>query len=128
MYKNLAIPLLAVVFALAGCARTEPVHNISETVSLQYSNEQLKEAIVQAGLSRQWVMTPAGPGVINGMISQRGHTANIRVTYSSGSYSINYVSSSNLKAKRGEIHRNYNRWVTNLDQDIKLRLASLAAK
>ncbi|MGB9098700.1 hypothetical protein [Erwinia sp.] len=128
MVKIRVIPALIVVFALAGCSRTEPVQNINETVSLQYSNEQLKEAILQAGLSRQWVMTPAGPGVINGMLSQRGHTATIRVTYSNGSYSINYVSSSNLKAKRGRIHRNYNHWVANLDQDIKLRLASQAAK
>lgn len=128
MYTNRVIPALAIVFALAGCARTEPVHNINETVSLQYSNEQLKDAIIQAGLSRQWVMTPAAPGVINGHLSQRGHTADIRVTYSSGSYSINYVSSSNLKARRGQIHKNYNQWVNNLDQDIKLRLASQAAK
>ncbi|KGT94265.1 lipoprotein [Erwinia typographi] len=127
MNKTRVISALTVIFALAGCARTEPVHNINETVSSHYSDEQMKSAIIQAGLSRQWVMKAEAPGVIAGHLSQRGHTVDIRVTYSASRYSINYVSSSNLLAENGQIHRNYNRWVNNLDQDIKLRLASQPA-
>lgn len=115
---------LAVVLALSGCARTEPVHNINETVSAQYSNDQIKNAILQAGLSRQWIMHEVEPGVISGHLAQRGHVADIRVTYTPGQYSINYIGSQNLLAENGQIHRNYNRWVMNLDQDIKLRLAT----
>lgn len=128
MNKTRLLTALAMVFVLAGCARTEPVKNVVEPISAQYNSEQLQSAIIQAGLSRQWVMTPAGPGIIDGHLSQRGHTADIRVTYSPGQYSINYVRSSNLLAQGGQIHRNYNRWIANLDQDIKLRLASQAVK
>jgi hypothetical protein len=31
-------------------------------------------------------------------------------------------------ADKGEIHRGYNHWVNNLDNDIQIRLASSAAK
>ncbi|WP_034913971.1 MULTISPECIES: lipoprotein [Erwinia] len=112
------------IMALAGCARTEPVKNVKETVSAKYSGEQIKKAVTEAGLARQWVMQPAGPGVINGHLMQRGHRADIRVTYGTGQYAIDYVSSQNLLAENGQIHRNYNRWIANLDQDIQLRLAS----
>lgn len=128
MHMTRLISALAVVFLLAGCTRTEPVKNINETLSASYSSEEMQSAIIQAGLSRHWVMTPAGPGVINGHLSQRGHTADIRVTYSPGQYSINYLHSTNLLAKGNVIHRNYNSWIANLDQDIKLRLAAQEIK
>jgi len=115
---------LLCAFALAGCARTEPVKNINQTLNTHYSDSQLQTAILDAGRARQWVMQPQQPGVINGRIIQRNHSADIRITYGANHYSINYVGSNNLMAAPGEIHRNYNRWVNNLDKDIQLRLAS----
>jgi hypothetical protein len=35
--------------------------------------------------------------VPNGLLAERGHTANIRITYTANSYRIDYVSSTNLK-------------------------------
>ncbi|MFZ2610310.1 MAG: hypothetical protein WAX32_04560, partial [Raoultella planticola] len=34
------------------------------------------------------------------------------------------VSSSNMLASGGKIHKNYNRWVHNLDKDIQVNLAA----
>lgn len=115
--------MLVVVLALTGCARTQPVHNINETLSVQYKPQQIKNAILQAGIGRGWGMTQTAPGVISGHLEERGHRADIRITYAASQYSINYVDSQNLLAKNGIIHRNYNRWVSKLDQDIKTRLA-----
>jgi len=119
---------LACVMALSGCARTEPVMTPHTTITTHNSEEQIKIAIMSAGLNRGWIMTSGGPGVINGRLSSRDHIANIRVNYTETSYTINYVGSSNLLAEKGEIHRNYNHWVNNLDKDIQLRLASGAVK
>jgi hypothetical protein len=36
---------------------------------------------VEAGAANHWVISPAGPGVMNGLLAERGHTANIRITF-----------------------------------------------
>ncbi|NEN67729.1 hypothetical protein G3W52_27560, partial [Escherichia coli] len=76
---------------------------------------------------RQWIMSDAGPGVIKGKLQNRDHVADIKINYSATSYSIVYVSSINLMAANGKIHRNYNRWVHNLDKDIQVTLAANTA-
>jgi len=115
-----------VVSTLTACSRTAPVLNIQHPIQAQYSNDQVRKAIIEAGLARKWVMTPVAPGVINGHLYQRGHSADIRIDYTATSYKISYIGSQNLLASGGKIHRNYNRWVNNLDEDIKLRLSAQA--
>lgn len=118
---------IAVAGALAGCARTAPVHNVNAPVSVGHTQEQVRAAILKAGQQRRWIMSEAGPGVIKGRMQSRGHTADIRITYSANNYAINYENSSNLKAQGGKIHKNYNRWVNNLDKQIQLNLSAGAA-
>lgn len=117
----------AVVGALAGCARTAPVEQVHSTVSAGHTETQVKNAILKAGLQRQWIMTEAGPGVIKGRLQARDHVAEVRIPYTATSYSIDYASSLNLMASGGKIHKNYNRWVHNLDQSIQLNLSAGAA-
>lgn len=128
MNKKTIFTLAVVAALLTGCARTAPIHNVNQTLTQRYTDNQMKLAIIEAGISRKWVMTPVSPGVINGRLAQRDFVANIRITYTSQNYRIDYVSSDNLKAEGGEIHNNYNRWIANLDQDIQLRLSALAAQ
>jgi len=122
------IAVIVAVASLAGCARTAPINNIDQPVIGHYSDNQMRQAIVEAGITRHWVMTPVAPGVINGRLVQRGHVANIRVDYTPSRYSIHYVSSENLLAADNEIHRNYNNWVTALNQDIQVRLSAQQLK
>lgn len=128
MKLNTILMLALTATLLTGCAGTAPIHNVNQSLSQRYTDNQMKVAIIEAGIGRKWVMTPVAPGILNGRLSQRGFTANIRVTYTDQSYSIQYVSSENLKAENGEIHGNYNRWINNLDQDIQLRLAAQSIK
>ena len=118
---------VAVVGALAGCARTAPIDQVHSTVSTGHTAEQVKTAILKAGQKRDWIMSEAGPGVIKGRLQARDHSVEIRIPYSATSYSINYESSMNLKAADGKIHKNYNRWVHNLDHDIQMNLSAGAA-
>lgn len=118
---------VAVVGALSGCARTAPIDQVHATVSTGHTAEQVKIAILKAGQKRDWIMSEAGPGVIKGRLQARDHSVEIRIPYSATSYSINYESSMNLKAADGKIHKNYNRWVHNLDHDIQMNLSGGAA-
>jgi hypothetical protein len=111
------------VALLTGCASTAPVMNVNQSVIGTHNDAQIRQAILYAGLNRGWIMNQVSDGVIDGKILLRGHQANIRVTYNANSYQINYVSSSNMDAKDGKIHSNYNRWVANLNKDIQMELA-----
>lgn len=118
------------VAALAGCAaleRTEPVRTPQTIITQHVTTEQVKDAIINAGQGRDWIMSVAGPGVINATQNIRKHSVTVRINYSERNYSINYVSSVNLLASDGEIHRSYNHWVNNLDKDIQKKLAVMAA-
>jgi hypothetical protein len=118
--------ILTGVFAamlVTGCAGTAPVKNVSQNIAGSHSNAQVRQAILSAGLNRGWIMNPTADGVIDGKILLRGHSADIRITYNTNSYQINYITSGNMDAKDGKIHPNYNRWVANLDKDIQLELA-----
>lgn len=115
----------AVVGALAGCvSRTAPIETVQNNVAPGHTEAQVRTAILKAGLNRQWMMTDGGPGVIKGRQQARDHSANIIVQYSSNSYIIKYDSSVNLMASGGQIHKNYNRWVHNLDKDIQVNLTT----
>lgn len=114
----------AIVGLLAGCARTAPVAQVSSTVSAGHTQAQVRAAILKAGLNRQWVMSDAGPGLIKGRLQSRDHVAEVSIPYSATGYSIKYVSSLNLMASGGQIHKSYNRWVQNLNQDIQLNLSA----
>lgn len=43
---------IAVVGALAGCARTAPIDQVHSTVSAGHTQEQVKKAILKAGVER----------------------------------------------------------------------------
>ncbi|HAW5750197.1 hypothetical protein [Escherichia coli] len=115
---------IAVVGALAGCARTAPIDQVHSTVSAGHTQEQVKKAILKAGVERKWIMSESGQGIIKARQQSRDHSAEIRINYTASSYDINYENSQNLQASGGQIHKNYNRWVRNLDKDIQLNLSA----
>ena len=115
------------VGALAGCARTAPIAQVHSIVSTGHTADQVKTAILKAGQKRDWIMTETGPGMIKGRLQSRDHSVQVSIPYTATSYSINYENSLNLKAAEGKIHKNYNRWVNNLDHDIQLNLSAGAA-
>ncbi|KLU17069.1 MULTISPECIES: hypothetical protein [Xenorhabdus] len=119
---------LACIVSLAGCARNVPILTPQTTIVTKNSLSSVKKAILEAGKNRKWVMTEVSPGVINGSLKNRKHDVQIRINYTAKNYSINYVKSHELREGDGKIHRNYNRWVNNLDRDIQLNLSLLANK
>ncbi len=120
MTKSLLI-LISIV-ALSGCARSITINDIKTALPASYSTQEVGKVILAAGQSQQWLMAPAGPGQIDGRLLVRDHQIAVRINYSDTEYTISYISSQNMMAKDGKIHRNYNRWVNNLNKQILLTL------
>lgn len=127
---NIRYLLLSVAFvALAGCTSVA-VRNVNDAPVVTGSGktltaDQVRVAIVGAGTGLGWTMAPTAPGLLTGRISLRGHTAQIDVRYTATTYSILYKDSTNLQYVDGQIHRNYNGWIENLNRDIRGNLMAL---
>ena len=99
-----------------------PVSSAQHSLSMR----QIEKAIIRAGAQRGWVIQRSGPGHLIARVDIRTHTAVVDITYSRQSFSITYNSSENLNYRKGNIHRNYNRWVNNLRADIFLQVNKMA--
>lgn len=123
---KLTLSILLTFFVVA-CGRVQPIMKVENTpVAYNLQSEQVKSAIIQAAVARDWVITEVEPGLLDAKITVRNHFAEVHIPYSEKYYSIVYVTSENLMADDGSIHRNYNRWVNNLNVDIKKQLALVA--
>jgi len=121
--------LTAATMAHAGCMRCDPILNISNAPVTSASgkpltNDQVRGAIIRAGATLGWQMKESGPGKLTATLLVRKHTAEVEITYSPASYDINYKTSTNLDAGDGQIHKNYNGWIQNLNKGIAVQLSA----
>ena len=124
--KNWILVLVAIVLVTAGC-RSAPIYNVTDspivvTSGKVASADEVKMAIMRAGTKLGWQMTEAQPGVVAARIALRGNTAHADVLYNTKTYSIVYRDSSGLETPDGQIHKNYNGWIENLDRGIRTEL------
>ncbi|MCK6264360.1 hypothetical protein KP803_13850 [Vibrio sp. ZSDE26] len=119
---------LFLTLLLVGCGRVQPIMNVEDTpVAYELNKQQVKSAILEAAMNRGWVINEVASAKLTATVNVRTHSATIEIPYSNKYYSIHYVESKNLKASDGSIHRNYNRWINNLNVDIQKKLSLLAA-
>lgn len=110
---------LATVMAVGCTGRA--VQNIDQSLppDSSRSSAQVQEAIHKALAEQQWELQQDSGSVIYAQITVRErHHAEISIPYSSQQYSIKLRSSSGLDEEDGQIHRNYNNWVTILNDKI----------
>jgi hypothetical protein len=122
--------LIILAIGMLGACRSAPVMNVTEAPVVAPSGkavtaDNVRTAILSAGGRLGWQMSDAGPGVINARIALRTHTASADVKYNAKTYSIVYRESTGLDAKDGQIHKNYNGWIENLDREIRVELLRL---
>jgi len=115
-------------FVLVGCSTAAPVMSISQTVNTQQAGDSMRTqiAIYEALQGRGWqLQSDDGSKIIARYNKQDRHTAVIQIDYSAYRYSIKHVSSQglNYNVKRNSIHRNFNRWIKNLEMDINSKLS-----
>jgi hypothetical protein len=118
--------VVGVVLLLAGCTSRPIVNVVDQPVvsaaGKQLTADQVRNAIVSAGNALGWVMTPVSPGLDSGRLMLRDHVAVVDVRYTETTYSITYKESTNLNYRDGQIHKNYNGWIENLNRDIRNEL------
>ncbi len=127
MRIQIAVAVLAIAAATAGCS-TAPILNVSDAVvasptGKSANNEQVRAAIVRAGVALGWQLKDEDPNLLVGTLQLRTHSAVVEIPYSASNYSIKYRSSTNLDEKAGVIHKNYNGWIQNLNKGINAQLS-----
>lgn len=103
----------------------QPIQNVNDAPIVSATPvpvAKVKTAIMVAGTSLGWKMAEVSPGLVQGTLNLRKHTAIVDIPYSAAKYSIVYKSSINLDEKDGQIHKNYNSWVQNLSKKIGTEL------
>jgi len=120
------IVILTLVFSNVAVARLDPVFDIvaAEIVSSTPKDlESVKKAIIAGGKVRRWRMQELAAGHLEAVIEVRSHQATVDIIFDTKTYSITYRDSVNLKYSDGQIHRNYNKWIQNLDLSIQKSLS-----
>lgn len=119
--------IIAAVFVslLFGCSgKYQQPQNFNTPVQ-GLTKQQVKNAILDSATKGRaafgsWKLESINSNTIRGYLYNRKFKVVVNIPYSAKGYSINYVSvSDNLKDSRGNVHRNYNRWVNNLDAKIR---------
>ena len=118
--------VVGMMLLVAGCT-SRPIVNVTDqpvvsAAGKELTADQVRNAIVSAGNGLGWVMTPVSPDLVSGRLMLRDHVAVVDVRYTAKTFSITYKDSTNLNYKDGQIHRNYNGWIENLDRDIRNEL------
>lgn len=105
-----------------------PVYNVSSAPVVESSGPvsaaQVHDAIVGALTDKGWTVREDNPGKILAEIMVRTHKADIAIDYSSTQYSITYQDSEDLLYDGSTIHRNYNKWIKLLEEQINVRLSA----
>jgi len=126
------------VFAIAFCISFFAVGGIAfaQTTSFEptFQGQSLPtpiaadkfEAAARAALTKfNWRIGEVTPGVIHSRYEKSGGKifVEIEICYTANDYQINYIDSKNLDAdlEKKRIHRNYVRWIQNLDKEINLQ-------
>ena len=80
----------------------------------------VQRAILFALVAKDWKAQQVEPGLIHAVLRRDDWVAEIDIPYTATSYSIKYANSVNLdyNAQKHVIHRNFNKWLTNLRQII----------
>ncbi len=123
---------IAALSLTTACAmRQHDVLNIDDTPYTMGPNDDPGPVIASVLKNRGWAIIEESPGVYvaqyakpNPDVEGGAHLAVIQVNYDADSYSIDYVDSTGLMYDGGSgvIHRNYNRWVANLQHDLAAHL------
>lgn len=129
--RGCAVVSLAVLVALFAPACDHRGMPLARSVPVALAGpaepKAFEGAIEMALARRHWNIKEHAPGRYVAEYAEKGHSATVAVIYDAQSARIDYVDSANLmyeKDSSGEvIHRNYNNWVKNLANDIKINLS-----
>jgi hypothetical protein len=118
--------LALALLALNAHARTAAMANfdnlpVTNSRGEPASPAQIKAAVIQGAAARSWTLTDIRNDRAIANIQVRGkHTVTTEVLWTAGQVSVKYKDSVNMNYSGNEIHPNYNAWVQNLVDSIRV--------
>src|SRR5215213_6606280 len=123
MKKLMWVVAAFAMLSATGCNTLQPVYEVVDSPidsgGKPMTMDSVQKAIQRAGVGLGWQIKPVKTGQMTGQLDLRTHRALVDITHNTKTYSIKYRDSTDLAAKDGQIHRNYNGWVQNLDKAIR---------
>ncbi|NEW61531.1 hypothetical protein GSY74_09575 [Sulfurovum sp. bin170] len=101
-------------------APNAPVSQIANTPTLAQVDKAVKDSLVGRG----WIPQKVSPHIYLGTYNRRELMAKIKITFDTSVFNIQHVESKNLDYDSSDesIHSTYNKWVKNLERDIRKRV------
>lgn len=125
------LPFMALIAAPAHAGKHDPLYTPEPIqVPAGKNAEAVRQAIRKALLGREWEAREVGPGHIQAKHTKTSkkdsYTAVVDVKYDAKTIRISYKDSQNLnyEAKDNTIHGTYNKWVRNIEKDIRVNLGA----
>lgn len=121
--------VLACLFMLTACSGQRMYQAPAISAPVRAHDAEVRRAVKKALLRRGWTIERDWREATYAKVSHGKHNARVRVRYSGNRVYIEYVSSKYLKyrMKQGEpiIHKRYNYWIMELEEEISTQLASI---
>jgi hypothetical protein len=123
------VTLLALGLVASACSRQVPLQNPASIAAPAPPDAQ-RAAIFAGAQRRGWTIVGEVPGQIDAALQVRRHEVRVRILYDGMAIHVQYVSSANLNFAVGGdgvayIHPSYERWATQLAEDIYAQLVAL---
>lgn len=125
--KRVIYIVLSLVMSLSlfGCgARTYPVEQVHEHVT-GFSVDEVRKAILMSTADLGWTAAEQDSQSIKAVQERSKYGATVVIKYRGDGYDIVYGSSYGLKYDGSQIHGTYNRWLQNLNKQIKANLQKI---
>ena len=119
--KKIVTAILISLLLITACKTSTVIYNSDSSIAAHDADlDTVRTTIIESLSKRRWEILQEEPGMFRAGINVRSHYAEIIIRYSATDLKINYVKSSNLdyNASSNKIHRNYNKWVRNIEQDV----------
>lgn len=126
-----ALSLAALVAAPAQAGKNDPLYTPEPIpVPAGKSGEEVKKAVKKALFDKGWEARDVAAGHVQAKYTKSGkrdsYTAVIDVKFDSKTVRISYRDSENLNYNKenGTIHGTYNRWVRNVEKNVRSNLGA----
>jgi hypothetical protein len=120
---SIAAALALVMSGSVVACRTAPIREVIDAPLPRgqgaSTTADVDEAIWRAGRKAGWKIERMRPGVLRGTWRFKRHLAVVSITHDDRRFNIRYEDSQNLLYSGEEIHRNYNKLVDRLVQQIQ---------
>lgn len=124
--KKIIFVFMAMLMSISifGCsARSYYMQEVHESIT-GVSQADVRKSVILAAEDLGWQTQEVNGNLVKATITRKGYNATVNINYSKSSYDITYVSSEGLNydPDKKTIHGTYNRWLDNLNREIKRNL------